>query len=66
MVYPFDYVSDEEPTMPNVNETWFKTDEAKIFKLLKIHKSLSYKKKDLKKEKLMIFGLSLWMMLIYK
>ncbi|EIL2994745.1 hypothetical protein LLY50_001578, partial [Campylobacter jejuni] len=35
VVYPFDYVSDKEPTMANVNETWFKTDEAKIFKFIK-------------------------------
>lgn len=35
VVYPFDYVGDEEPLMPNVDETWFKTDEAKIFKFIK-------------------------------
>ncbi|EEP3601430.1 hypothetical protein HB560_001479 [Campylobacter jejuni] len=35
VVHPFDYASDEEPTTPNVNETWFKTDEAKIFKFIK-------------------------------
>ncbi|WP_250540939.1 MULTISPECIES: hypothetical protein [Campylobacter] len=50
VVYPFDYVSDEEPTMPNVNETWFKTDEAKIFKFIK-NPQITFLQKERPKER---------------
>lgn len=50
VVYPFDYVSDEEPTMPNVNETWFKTDEAKIFKFTK-NPQITFLQKERPKER---------------
>ncbi|EPU9649248.1 hypothetical protein ACV0XM_000946, partial [Campylobacter coli] len=50
VVYPFDYVSDEEPTMANVNETWFKTDEAKIFKFIK-NPQITFLQKERPKER---------------
>ncbi|EOI4673873.1 hypothetical protein ACMT56_000843 [Campylobacter jejuni] len=50
VVYPFDYVSDKEPTMPNVNETWFKTDEAKIFKFIK-NPQITFLQKERPKER---------------
>ncbi|EOX8591647.1 hypothetical protein ACPW1S_001052, partial [Campylobacter coli] len=52
VVYPFDYVSDEEPTMANVNETWFKTDEAKIFKFIKNPQITFLQKERPKKRKI--------------
>ncbi|EPY6313801.1 coiled-coil domain-containing protein [Campylobacter coli] len=50
VVYPFDYASDEEPTMANVNETWFKTDEAKIFKFIK-NPQITFLQKERPKER---------------
>ncbi|MBK1999952.1 hypothetical protein JG678_00625 [Campylobacter sp. 2018MI35] len=35
VVYPFNYVGDEEPKNPKINEIWFKPSEAKIFKFIK-------------------------------
>ncbi|EAI2149073.1 hypothetical protein KY417_001159 [Campylobacter jejuni] len=44
VVYPFDYVGVDEPKKPNVNETWFKSDEVRIFKFIQNPKITFFQK----------------------
>ncbi|HDZ5006188.1 TPA: hypothetical protein RTG46_001393 [Campylobacter jejuni] len=50
VVYPFDYVGNEKPVMPNINETWFKTNETKIFKFIK-NPQITFLQKERPQEK---------------